>query len=128
MAKGWDKWHFLGTVNGRIPTNRNKANASLLWNLHLDYKLTETFRPLVEVHGIHWLSNADRLPFGEDYLDAGSLGAAKARGRDFFSAGVGFRWQAKENVSVGLVWEFPLESPAAHLMEQRLTFNTTISF
>ena len=99
-----------------------------MWNLHLDYKLTDTFRPLIEVHGIHWLSNADQLPFSEDYLDVGSLGAAKASGRDFFSAGVGFRWEARENVSVGLTYEFPLESPAEHLQEHRVTFNTVISF
>lgn len=128
VAKGWDKWHFLGALNGRIPTNRGDANTSIVWNLHLDYELTETFRPLVEIHGIHWLTNADRLPFSEDYLDVGSLGASSARGRDFFSAGVGFRWQAKDNISVGLTWEFPLESASAHLMEQRITLNTTVSF
>ena len=128
FAKGWEKWHFLGALSGRIPTDHHDANYSLLWNLHLDYKLTETFRPLIEVHGIHWLSNAERLPLGEDYLDVGSLGASKARGRDFFSAGVGFRWQAMENISVGLTYEFPLESPSSHLMEQRVTLNTVISF
>lgn len=128
FAKGWDDWHFLGTVSGRFPTSRGSANSSLVWNMHLDYKLTETFRPLVEVHGIHWLSNADRLPFSEDYLDVGSLGASKARGTDFFSAGLGFRWQAMDNINVGLTWEFPLESADQHLMEQRITINTTISF
>lgn len=128
FAKGWEKWHFLGALSGRIPTDRSDANSSLLWNLHLDYKLTDTFRPLVEVHGIHWLTDADRLPLSEDYLDVGSLGASKARGRDFFSAGVGFRWQAMENISVGLTYEFPLESADENLMEQRVTLNTVISF
>lgn len=128
FAKGWGKWHYLGTLSGRIPTDRSDANSSILWNLHLDYKLTDTFRPLIEVHGIHWLTNAGRLPISEDYLDVGSLGAAKAAGRDFFSAGVGFRWQARENVSVGLTYEFPLESADENLMEQRVTLNTVISF
>lgn len=128
FAKGWDDWHFLGTVSGRIPTDRSDANASLLWNLHLDYALTETFRPLIEIHGIHWLTDADRLPLGQDYLDVGSLGAAKAAGRDFFSAGIGFRWQVAANVSVGLTYEIPLESADENLMDQRLTFNTVIGF
>ena len=78
--------------------------------------------------GIHWLTNADRLPFGADYLDVGSLGAAEAAGRDFFSAGVGFRWQVADNVSFGVTYEFPLESAAENLMEQRVTVNTVISF
>lgn len=128
MAKGWDKWHFLGTVSGRIPTDRADANASVIWNLHLDYKLTETFRPLIEVHGTHWLTNADRLPIGTDYLDVGSLGASKVAGRDFFSAGVGFRWQVQDNVSFGLTWEYPLEGTSEHLMQQRVTVSTVISF
>lgn len=127
-AKGWDKWHFLATLNGRIPTNRHLANYSVSWHMHLDYKLTDTFRPILEVHGIHWLSNGDRLPFSQDYLDVGSLGSSSAAGTDFFSAGVGFRWQVKDNISFGLTYEFPLESPAAHLMAQRVTINTVISF
>ncbi len=128
FAKAWEDWHMIGALNGRIPTDRRDANASITWHLHLDYEMTETFRPLVELHGIHWLTNADRLPFSEDYLDVGSIGASGAAGRDFFSAGLGFRWQAKDNISVGLTWEFPLESASAHLMKQRVTFNTVISF
>ncbi len=128
VAKGWDKWHFLGALSGRIPMDRGDANASVVWNMHLDYELTDTFRPLVELHGIHWLSNADLLSMSSDYLDVGSLGASDASGRDFFSAGIGFRWQAMDNVSVGLTWEFPLESPASNLMDQRVTLNTAIRF
>ncbi len=128
MAKGWDRWNFLGTVSGRIPTNRGNANASLVWNLHLDYELTESFRPLIEIHGIHWLSNGDRLPLATDYLDVGSLGSSKAAGHDFFSAGVGFRWELAEDVSLGATYEFPLESADENLQDYRLTVNTVISF
>lgn len=127
-AKGWDKWHFLATLSGRIATNRSAANSSVVWNMHLDYELTETFRPLVEFHGIHWITNADRLPLSVDYLDVGSFGSSRVAGRDFFSAGLGFRWQAADNVSIGLTYEFPLESPDENLQEQRVTFSTVISF
>ncbi|MFQ5493760.1 MAG: hypothetical protein ACE5EX_00100 [Phycisphaerae bacterium] len=128
MAKGWDKWHFLGALSGRIPSDRHDGNASIVWNLHLDYKLTETFRPLVELHGIHYLSNADRLPLGADYLDVGSLGVSGVRGRDYYSAGFGFRWQARDNVSVGLTYEIPLESASENLQEHRVTLNAVVSF
>ena len=126
VAKGWDKWRFLGALSGRVATDRSSGNSSVLWNLHLDYELTETFRPLIEVHGIHWLTNADRLPIDSDYLDVGSLGVSEASGRDFYSAGLGFRWQAARNVSVGVTYEFPLESAGENLQEQRVTFNTVI--
>lgn len=128
VAKGWEDWHFIGAMTGRIPTDHNDGNYSLVWNLHLDYKLTETFRPLIEVHGIHWLSDAERLPINTDYLDVGSLGAGYAEGNDFFSVGLGFRWQALDNVSVGVTGEIPLESDSDNLQEFRLTMNTVVSF
>lgn len=128
FAKGWGKWHYLAAINGRIPTDHHDANYSLLWNMHLDYELTETFRPLVELHGIHWLSDADKLPLNDDYLDVGSLGASEAEGHDFFSLGAGFRWQIMPNVSFGLTGEVPLESDAENLEHYRITANTVISF
>ncbi len=128
MAKGWDRWHFLGALSGRIPTDRGAGNASIVWNLHLDYELTEKFRPLIELHGIHYLSDGDAFPYNADYLDAGSMGATDVRGRDFFSAGLGFRWQVAPNTSVGLTYELPLESSSENLQEHRVTFNTVVSF
>ncbi len=128
VAKGWKKWHFLGALTGRIATNRSAGNSSIVWNMHLDYELTETFRPLIEFHGIHWLTNADELPTRVDYLDVGSLGASNVAGRDFFSAGLGFRWQATKNYSVGLTYEFPLESASQNLQDHRVTLNTVLSF
>ncbi len=83
---------------------------------------------LGEMHGIQYLTNADRFPERADYLDVGSLGATDVRGRDFFSAGFGFRWQAMRNVSVGLSYEVPLESSSENLQEHRVTFNTVVSF
>ncbi len=128
LAKGWDKWHYLCTVSGRIPTDHHDGNYSLVWNMHLDYALTEQFRPILEIHGIHWLSDADRLPIKEDYVDVGSLGSGYARGQDFYSAGLGFRWQARDNVSVGLTYEVPLEAKSDNLQEQRVTLNTIVRF
>ena len=128
LAKGWEKWHYLCTVSGRIPTDHHDGNYSLVWNMHLDYALTEQFRPILEVHGIHWLSDSDRLPIKEDYLDVGSLGSGDARGQDFYSAGLGFRWQACKNVSVGLTYEVPLEAKSDNLQEQRVTLNTIVRF
>lgn len=61
-------------------------------------------------------------------FDVGSLGATDVRGRDLFSAGFGFRWQAAPNVSVGLTYEVPLESSSENLQERRLTLNTVVSF
>ena len=83
------------------------------------------FEGFADAEGIERADELTEVPdAGQDNL----VGAAKAGGRDFFSAGIGFRWQARENVSVGLTWEVPLESPSENLMEQRVTLNTVISF
>ncbi len=91
-------------------------------------RLSHLCRLLDEMHGIHYLSNADTFPYTADYLDVGSLGATDVRGRDFFSAGLGFRWQAAPNISVGLTYELPFESASENLQEHRVTFNTVVSF
>ncbi len=63
-----------------------------------------------------------------DCCYVGSVGATDVRGRDFFSVGLGFRWQAARNISVGLPCELPLESASENLQEYRVTFNTVVSF
>jgi hypothetical protein len=128
VAKGWDRLHFLGTLSGRLPTNRSSGNQSIVWNTHLDYALTETFFPLVELHGIHWISNGDRVLLDTDYMDIGSFGSTDVSGRDLFSAGFGFRWEITENISLGTTFEIPLESKDEHMLKHRLTVNTMISF
>ena len=127
FAKAWDRVYLMGSMTARCPMQPAAGNYSLLWNLHLDYALTETFRPLVELNGIHWMSNGD-FPGNADYLDVGSLGAHDVAGRDFFSMGLGFRWQALDWLSFGSTYEIPLERAHEHLQEYRLTFNTVLSF
>ncbi|MCH7814542.1 MAG: hypothetical protein IID40_11050 [Planctomycetes bacterium] len=128
VAKAWDKWHFIGALNGRIPMNPGNGTASIVWNLHLDYELYPDFRPLIEVHGIHWLSNGDTLPIKEDYLDVGSVGSNGVSGRDFFALGLGFRWQIMDNVSWGSIFEIPLESQSQNPQQYRFTTSVVVSF
>jgi hypothetical protein len=128
VAKGWDKLHLIGAFSYRIPTDFRSATSSLVANLHLDYELWGCFYPLIELHGIYWVSNADKLPFSQDYLDVGSLGSAEAAGSTFFSAGVGFRWEIIEDLNFGATYEFPLQDADDHLQEHRVTINTVISF
>lgn len=126
FAKGWDKWNLIGALNWRIPTNHHEGVHSLTWHAHLDYELFPNFFPLVEVNGIHWLSNGDRMPLSVEYLDVGNLGSQRVRGRDFFSAGLGFRWNVHENVSLGTIWEIPLESKNESIEDSRVTVNVVI--
>ncbi len=127
FAKGWDKFHMIGALSYRIPTDSGDGCQSLVWNLHFDYEVIENFFPLVEFHGIHWLSDGDRLPTTVDGLDVTSLGSAHVAGRDFFSCGLGFRWQMTEWASLGATYEIPLESPNENIQSGRATINMILS-
>jgi hypothetical protein len=127
FAKAWDKFHLIGALSYRIPTNNNQGTHSLVWNLHADYELLPDFFPLVEVHGIHWLSNGDRLPLSVEGLDVANLGSNSVSGRDFFAAGVGFRWHVHKNVSLGATWEFPLESEDENIEDSRANVNVALT-
>lgn len=126
FAKQTCGWNFMGALNYRIPTNRNLGAQSVTWHLHADYELFPDFFPLVEINGIHWVSDGDRLPLSVEYLDVGNIGSAGASGRDFFSAGVGFRWHIHDNVSLGTTWEFPLESADENIQQSRATVNIIV--
>ncbi len=126
-AKGYEGFNFMGTISGRIPTDDDLASYGLVWNLHADYKVCDWFYPLVEVHGIHWFSDGERLPLNIDYLDVSSIGS-QVDGRDFFSAGLGFRIEPCDWFSFGATYEFPLEEKSENIQDYRFTVNSVIRF
>jgi hypothetical protein len=97
-----------------------------LWDLHFSYELWENIYPLIEFHGLHYLSNGDRIPFDVDAADYGNIGSSHVNGDSIYWAGIGFRWHATSHISVGATWEFPLMNPADDIFGQRVTVN--ISF
>lgn len=129
MYKGVGKWNFIADVVGRIAMDEHKGNHILSWDAHVDYELFEDFFPLLEVHGLHYLSNGDRLPLdigGGDYANIGSNNVA---GSTSFWGTIGFRWMIAEHVSWGAAYEFPLQDPQNNdIFEQRAISSLTITF
>lgn len=128
--KGWGKFNFIADVAGRIAMDEHRGNHLLSWNLHADYEILENvFFPLFEVHGVHYLSNADRLPFSNGGLDYANIGSNDVAGNSVFWGGIGGRWNIVEHVSWGVVWEFPLQTTHANdLFDHRVTTNLIITF
>lgn len=127
--KGWDKWNFMADVVGRLPMEEKNGNYVLSWDGHVDYELFKNFFPLLEVHGLHYLSNADRLPLDIGGLDYGNIGSAYVAGHAAFWGGVGFRWNIVEHVSWGAVYEFPMQTTSNNdIFEQRVTTNLIFNF
>jgi len=128
--KGWGKWHFIADVAGRIAMDEHQGNHLLSYNLSTSYELLENFFfPLLEFHGVHYLSNGDRLPFDIGGLDYANIGSSDVAGHAAFWGGVGARWHIVEHVSWGAVWEFPMQSTSNNdIFEHRVTTNLIFTF
>lgn len=132
VAKGWDRLHFLGNITSRIPTDGNDGSQILQWDLHLDYEIAPEmlpgFAPLVEIHGLHYLSNGERLPLSVGGFDYTNTGSTDVSGDAVISAGLGFRWKMTPNFSFGSTWEFPLHDSSNDILDSRVVVDAIISW
>lgn len=132
FAKGFDRLHLLGNITPRVPCDRHDGNYVLQWDLHLDYEIApETLpglAPLVEVHGLHYLSDADRLPLAVGGLDYANIGAQDVSGSAVVWAGIGARWKLSPHTSIGSTFEFPLHNPDDDIMGNRVTVDLALNW
>lgn len=132
FAKGFNQFHILGNVTGRLPMDRHNGNYILSWDLHFDYEIAPKelpgFAPIFEIHGLHYLSDGDRLPLAVGGADYTNLGSTDVAGSSVFWAGVGFRWKLTPHVSIGSTWEFPLSNPNDDIFGQRVTADMMLTW
>ncbi|MCC7291673.1 MAG: hypothetical protein IT449_06400 [Phycisphaerales bacterium] len=132
FAKGWDRFHFIGTLNARLPVDRHDGNFILSWDLHFDYEVApETlpgFFPLLEIHALHYLSDGDRYPLAVGGLDYTNLGSYDVAGTSVFWGDLGFRWKLTPNWQFGAAYGFPISNPGDDLFNQRVTVDLIFSF
>lgn len=132
FAKGYDRFHILGNVTGRIPTDQDRGNNILSWDLHFDYEIApETlpgFAPMIEFHGLHYLSDAEHLPLSVGGYDYTNLGSFDVSGSSVVAMGLGFRWKLTPHASVGTTWAFPLTDADNDIMGNRVTVDFMLSW
>jgi len=132
VAKGWDRFHLMGALNYRIPMNGNDGNHILQWDLHADYEVApETlpgFFPLLEIHALHYLSDAETLPLSVGGLDYTNFGSNDVAGSSVFWGDLGFRWKLTPNLSFGAAYGFPISDPGDDIFNQRVTLDVKMSF
>jgi hypothetical protein len=123
FGKGFDGMHLVGNATLRVPLDGDEGNTVGHWDLHLDWDVNPTsqavFAPLVEVHGVHYLSDGDStLPIGG--LDYTNLGSQPAE--DFVAwAGVGARLEIIQRFELGMCYEFALTDRDDDIMDTRIT-------
>lgn len=132
FAKGWDQFHLLGNVTGRIPLDPDAGNCILSWDLHADYEIAPEalpgFAPMFEVHGLHYLSNGDMLPLSIGGLDYNNIGSSDVAGDGVVWGGVGFRWKFSPHMSVGSTFEFPFSHADDDIMGNRVTVDVALTW
>ena len=151
VSFGWrmaDDLHMLGAVGAQLPLDGGKNSTYVHYNLHLDYALTPSVSPFVEVGGIHWTSDGDgsttvhlenggRLTLSEvqsalgtgrfEGYDFANLGSEDVAGNDMITGMVGVRVQWTDDLSVGIAYERPL-TQRNDLMKQRVTLMASYEF
>jgi hypothetical protein len=108
------------------------GNYILSWDLHLDTEIAPStlpgFYPLVELHALHYLNDADALPLDVGGLDYSNIGAGDVSGDNVFWADLGFRWKLTPNLSVGAGYGFPISNPSDSIFNQRFTMDVVLRF
>ena len=63
---------------------------------------------VLEIHGLHYTQNGERLAVEIGGLDYANIGSQRAAGHMALWGTAGFRWQLLEHVSLGVGYGFPL--------------------
>jgi len=128
MAKGWDKFHLMANVTGRMPTNSDDGNYVLQWDLHLDYEVLPGIAPILELHGLHYLSDGERFALSVGGLDYTNLGSNDVAGSTVVWFGAGARIKFTPHASLGATYEYALTNINADIMEQRITVDFELTW
>ena len=124
-AKGWDHFHLLGNLTYRLPLDSDAGNDILQWDLHADLDVLpeqiKGFAPVVELHGLHYLSNGKALPLSVGGLDYANIGSANVKGSSVVWMGVGARWDINRHFGAGATYEFALTDKKDDIMDTRIT-------
>jgi len=128
-ARGFGKMNCIADLVYRLPADSDDGNEILSWNLHASYPLGFGFVPIVEYHGLVYMSDGERIAVRDGLLDYGNLGAGDVEGSDVHWATVGLRQDLKPDVSLGLGYGFTLQdSDHSDIMEDRIILDLTILY
>lgn len=128
FAKGWDKFHTMANVTDRVPLEKDDGNNVLQWDLHADYEVCKGVAPMVELHGLHYLSNGTRTPLSIGGADYTNLGSNDVSGSTIIWLGVGGRIKLTPQISLGATYEHPLTNPKADIFGSRVTVDLELTW
>lgn len=120
-AKGWGDFHLMGNFSYRIPLDSPDGNNVAQWSLHADYEVFRGIAPMVELHGVHYLDDAERTPLPVGGLDYTNLGSTMVDGSDVVWLGLGAGLKLTPHAALGAAYEFALTDAEDDIMDERIT-------
>ena len=121
VAKGFEDLHLIGNVTWRAPLDDDDGNHILQWSAHADYEIVDGFAPMVELHGLHYLSDGDRAALSVGGLDYANLGSSDVAGSTVVWAEAGAALRFTPNIELGATYGYGLTNHDADIMEDRFT-------
>ena len=129
VAKGWDNnLKFIGNLTWRAPLSQERGNHLIQWHTNFQYDTGWGIAPLVELHGVHYLSDGDRTPLNVGGLDYTNLGSTDVAGTDVIWVGVGAGIKFDPHVELSAVFEKSLTNPNVDIFDTRVTASLTIKW
>lgn len=131
-AKGFDTFHILANVTGRIPADDDDGNHIIQWDVHFDWEILpevlKGFAPVFSVHGLHYVSDGERFPLSVGGLDYTNLGSSNVDGSTVVWGEWGARWKFTPNFSLGAAYGYPFTNRDADIMGSRVTVDFEITW
>ena len=121
VAKGFDDLHLMGNLTWRIPFDEDDGNHVLQWSAHADYEIVDGFAPMIELHGLHYMSDGNRVPLSVGGADYANLGSSDVEGSSIVWAEVGAGFRFTPNVELGVTYGHGLTNTDADIFEDRFT-------
>lgn len=131
IAKGLDKLHLIGNMTVRVPEEEDDGNMIFSWDLHVDYDLGDVvkgFAPVLEIHGLHYLTDGTRLPLRVGGMDYDNFGSSDVAGTSVIWVGLGGRFRLSPHASLGATFELPLTNRNSDIMDNRVTVDLTFTW
>ncbi len=123
------KNHAIVNVGYQVPFNSNENSSYIYTQLHLDRQIAGWLYPLIELNWFHYTSSGDRgLPpvvgEGDGLINLGTSGVA---GNNLVTLALGAQMRLRENLDVGVGYEFPISS-RKDLLDDRVYVQFTLRY
>jgi len=126
-ALGLGDFLLMGSFGADIPVDDDAESTSVDYHAHLSWEVSDLFVPLVEVNGITYVKDGDRLPVNFEAVDYGNLGSTMVDGNTIITGAIGTRVRFSEHIHFGATYEAPLTN-RKDIFDERWTVDLQFKF